>query len=48
MSKFYIRETILEAMDLIKHKAVAKKIDLISNFSDNVPTSIIGDQKRVY
>ena len=48
MASFNIRETILEAMELIKHKVMAKKINLIYNFNDAVPRTIIGDRKRVY
>ena len=48
MSKFNIRETVLEAIQLITHKATAKKINLIYNFNDIVPRIIIGDRKRVY
>ena len=48
MSKFNIRQTILEAIQLVNHKALAKKVKISFNFSDLVPRVIIGDRKRVY
>ena len=39
---------MLEAIQLINHKAVAMKINLFYHFNDIVPRMIIGDRKRVY
>lgn len=47
INRFDLRECIESAIDVIKHKAIEKKLELSHIIDDEVPTSIHGDKNRL-